>query len=645
MASFLSSTKMKKQFGHASGPAVTGTRSVKAMSGLAHLDEHTVLNPITDINDFITLVDKILDKSGWSGKKKWTKSTAKTKNDAIQAAVGKMLIQMFQQAGGDIIQNSNKIKAVERIINEKLKEIKLNTKKTEQVMQKSVTIEDGIETWGGTDFFNTVLGVNLGQLTKEVRQQAGKSDKTKSYRQVYLEPVGAQTQCNAIIRERYDLGIWDDLIASVKKNGYSVPGKKNPPYSKQDRLETLDFYLQHVNCYICSLGFEEALDGNGVFGGGKECEHVLPVFEALRHLWLVRNVADMKTYSDDEKGVLNLEYEYSHRCCNQAKRSKPYIKWKAGECIINNAAIKTTYKVMNDWAKSNTNGCPDIIARFVSNKKKLNAAKKGLTYRMGGIIGQINSCQQEFITHALSSGKRNALDGSSYYQAWTKLKALSAINGAEMFDLFFQWDLEETDITWEAIVDTLGTESGNKADPKKTQAKKIRSRKGKGKQGGGGKMTLEELIQKIEIIKANHGYTEKDIVFWTFLTFGYPNLNIDPPTMIYSESGTTIQLKIFDNEINLTNEDLTNPSEDLQNLKNFIWNKYNEPLIIMKPLENLPTEPIGYAGYLKSPTQTMVTAGGRKKRRFKYKKYKTRRKNKYQRKNKSRKNRKSRKKQ
>ena len=115
--------------------------------------------------------------------------------------------------------------------------------------------------------------------------------------------------------------------------------------------------------------------------------------------------------------------------------------------------------------------------------------------------------------------------------------------------------------------------------------------------------------------------------------------------MIYSESGTTIQLKIFDNEINLTNEDLTNPSEDLQNLKNFIWNKYNEPLIIMKPLENLPTEPIGYAGYLKSPTQTMVTAGGRKKRRFKYKKYKTRRKNKYQRKNKSRKNRKSRKKQ
>ena len=502
MASFLSSTKMKKQFGHASGPAVTGTRSVEVMSGVAHLDEHTILNPITDINDFITTVDKILDRSGWSGKQKWTKSTAKAKNDAIQAAVGKMLIQMFQQAGVDIIQNSNKIKEVEQIINEKLKEIKLNTKKTEQVMQKSVTTEDGIETWGGTDFFNTVLGVNLGKLTKQVREQAGKSGKTKSYRQVYLEPVGAQTQCNAIIRERYDLGKWDEFIASVKKNGYSVPNKKNPPYSKQDRVETLEFYLKHGNCYICSLGFEEALDGNGVLGGGKECEHVLPVFEALRHLWLVRSVSDMKTYSDDEKDVLNLEYEYSHRCCNQAKRAKPYIKWKAGNCIVNNAAINTTYKVMIDWAKSNTNGCPDIIDRFISNNKKLNSAKRIITHRMGGIIGQINSCQKEFIRHALSSGKRNALDGSSYYQAWTKLRALSAINGAEMFDLFFQWDLEETDITWEAIVDTLGTESGKTADPKKTQAKKIaKSQKRKGKQGGGVKMTLEELIQKIEIIK------------------------------------------------------------------------------------------------------------------------------------------------
>lgn len=635
MASFLSSKNMKKQFGHASGPAVTGTRSVKAMSGLAHLDEHTILNPITDINDFITTVDKILDKSGWSGKKKWTKSTAKAKNDAIQAAVGKMLIQMFQQAGGDIIQNSNKIKEVERIINEKLKEIKLNTKKTTQVMQKSATTDDGIETWDGTNFFNTVLSVNLGQLTKQVRQQKGKSGKTKSYRQEYLEPVGAQTQCNAIIRERYDLGKWDEFITILKRDGYSVPEKKTSPYTEQDRLETLDFYLKHVNCYICSLGFEEALDGNGVSGGGKECEHVLPVFEALRHLWLVRNVADMKTYSDDEKNVLNLEYEYSHRCCNQAKRAKPYIKWEAGVCKVNNKAINTTYKVMIDWAKSNTNGCPDIIDRFISNNKKLNKAKKVVTHRMGGIIEQINSCQQEFITHAVSSGKRNALDGSSYYQAWTKLKALSAINGAQMFDLFFQWDLEETDITWEEIVETLGTESG----------KTSRSQKGKGKQGGGVKMTLEELIQKIEIIKANYGYTEKDIVFWAFLTFGYPNLNIDPPTMIYSESGTTIQLKIFDNEINLTNEDLTNPSEDLQNLKNFVWNKYNEPVITMKQLENLPTEPIGYAGYLKSPTQTMVTAGGRKKRRFKYKKYKTRRKNKYKGKNKSRKNRKSRKKQ
>ena len=97
MASFLSSTKMKKQFGHASGPAVTGTRSVKAMSGLAHLDEHTVLNPITDINDFITLVDKILDKYGWSGKKNGQNLQQRKKMMLFKQLLGKYSYKCFNE--------------------------------------------------------------------------------------------------------------------------------------------------------------------------------------------------------------------------------------------------------------------------------------------------------------------------------------------------------------------------------------------------------------------------------------------------------------------------------------------------------------------------------------------------------------------
>ena len=48
-----------------------------------------------------------------------------------------------------------------------------------------------------------------------------------------------------------------------------------------------------------------------------ECEHILPIFLALRHLWIVREGLD--EYTRQQLELLNLEYEFSHRCCNQCK--------------------------------------------------------------------------------------------------------------------------------------------------------------------------------------------------------------------------------------------------------------------------------------------------------------------------------------
>lgn len=128
-----------------------------------------------------------------------------------------------------------------------------------------------------------VFGPQLG----EVLALAAGHGKTKDYRGV-LEPTGAVTQC--------------------ERSGH--PFKPGMP------------------CYICGLPIPAKEE---LFGPDDElyveCEHVLPVTEAR---WFLDLYMTTRPPTDDwTKKALYLEYDQSHRVCNQAKSNFSFLK--AGE--------------------------------------------------------------------------------------------------------------------------------------------------------------------------------------------------------------------------------------------------------------------------------------------------------------------------
>ena len=85
-------------------------------------------------------------------------------------------------------------------------------------------------------------------------------------------------------------------------------------------------------CYICGL---EILASDGT----AECEHILPVYKASLFLKLynteqykeiIRKVRNNEELDEDEEIIYNelkMEYRWAHRCCNQKKNDKDFIKF------------------------------------------------------------------------------------------------------------------------------------------------------------------------------------------------------------------------------------------------------------------------------------------------------------------------------
>jgi hypothetical protein len=199
-------------------------------------------------------------------------------------------------------------------------------------------------------------------------------------------------------------------------------------------------------------------------------------------------------------------------------------------------------------------------------------------------------------------------DGYTKYSAWSKLKAISILSTTDIFGLLTRQNLLVRDILEKSI---------DKYDEDETTRLKNLTKS----KPGGNKTDVNKILEKFS-------FDPKNITFWCFLTFGFPNLDIAPPTMIYSKEGTTIELNLYrKKKIRFINENIYKPSEDLQNLKNFVFNEYEKTAIAYKPLEKLPMEPFSYAsGNISNHIPTVIKAGGLKIRKTYRKKNKTRKK-------------------
>lgn len=115
------------------------------------------------------------------------------------------------------------------------------------------------------------------------RRMFGENLPTNKYRNFY-EPSNPTTQCNNIIGE----------------------------------------FINGTPCYICGLPIvRQKDDGDGL---GPECEHILPIAQAILFLGLYGAKYKPEQVLYNPK-ILNLEYAWAHRTCNQVKSDNVYTMY------------------------------------------------------------------------------------------------------------------------------------------------------------------------------------------------------------------------------------------------------------------------------------------------------------------------------
>lgn len=124
-----------------------------------------------------------------------------------------------------------------------------------------------------------------------------------------------------------------------------------------------------TKCWICNLplGSEEGLT--------PECEHVLPIAQAVLYLGLfsvsaVKKIfpAEMFVLPGETSNALKLEYRWAHRVCNQIKNDDSYLDYnqKTGKYVVNGDKIR------------------DLLKRIKTNTRSYGAAIKPLLKDLTG---------------------------------------------------------------------------------------------------------------------------------------------------------------------------------------------------------------------------------------------------------------------
>ena len=211
-----------------------------------------------------------------------------------------------------------------------------------------------------TKLFEDVFGLGIRQL--------GKSGKVRNE---ILNNVGDNAQCKKILQHRltgklpflYNYSKAPASIAPLKEGDtfkFYDP-RKPPSYS-----EAFQFEKKYGRCYLCGQDYCCAPTWAQKT---PECEHVLSIFLALRLMHIVRG----DSYSGDEWNILNREYEFSHRCCNQIKSQISFISqdftksFPNGPFIVNTAAIDDFYDKLFAGYQNRSWNCHQIVDSIFQN--------------------------------------------------------------------------------------------------------------------------------------------------------------------------------------------------------------------------------------------------------------------------------------
>jgi hypothetical protein len=209
------------------------------------------------------------------------------------------------------------------------------------------------------------------------------SDKVFENARGWLEPSTPQTQCGNVI----------------------------PDWKKDD------------SCYICGLPFGRDP------GNSPECEHILPVFQASCFLTLYKSnygrrpTEDVYLTISDEKEKhrirnlwkeMDLEYAWSHRCCNQLKSDWSFLKYNNEEGVFE--FDEKTCKILLDGIAKGRNLFAKDTTKSRDYCSNIANVLKGQNYKtwLNARIQSILERQIQPICDYLNTSKKDALPGLYY---------------------------------------------------------------------------------------------------------------------------------------------------------------------------------------------------------------------------------------
>ena len=201
----------------------------------------------------------------------------------------------------------------------------------------------------------------------------------------------------------------DDLISLEARRAFTKIYKIHTEYPDNNFITARDWWEpsspttqcgnvigkwnNNTLCYICGL---KLIDDN-VNEFPPECEHILPVYQGSLLLELYKASVDKKNISPEH----NLEYAWSHRCCNQIKSDISFLTTKRkGKDEVFALHYNNTKNILNTIYKGDRSYCQ--ILKNKINKINKNSWINERTISIGD--NQINPII-EYLSKSLNQSK------------------------------------------------------------------------------------------------------------------------------------------------------------------------------------------------------------------------------------------------
>ena len=172
-----------------------------------------------------------------------------------------------------------------------------------------------------------------------------------------------------------------------------------------------EYKLGQTICYI----------HNKPFGEKGQCEHIKPVYDANRHLFLFQT---NKSYTSLEQSIMNLEYYWSCNCCNKTKNDDLWFKQDPDtkEWKIDENKLRETLENINNNIPSGKEQCTKKHELVVTNR--MTAIKnRYLRHNLAIINAQIAYLQEK-----IPGNKKNMLNARIIYHFISICRILSKVS-------------------------------------------------------------------------------------------------------------------------------------------------------------------------------------------------------------------------